>query len=106
MNFLNRKKINFIGIKESKSIARLIEQQIEKWIVREQTLMFFPNQSEYTVWIERDPTLPHIWVTLKIMIGSRTWKSHQQGQTLQEAFDHAIERLRTTEHWGFSERVA
>lgn len=89
------KQVVVYGVKPHRVLLRSIERQVEKWIEREQSLLFLPKHAEYRVEVEKEDTDPFFGCSLKIRIGSREWRSHEGGKTIQEAVSQALKRLRS-----------
>ena len=87
-------KIVFVGMKPTKTLERFVQKQIEKWINREQSLLFLPKKSFYEVTLEREIDPPSADCHLRIQIGTKIWESYDTGKTLQDALLKAIQDLR------------
>jgi hypothetical protein len=74
-------QIIFLGLKPTKALESFVQKQIEKWINREQSLLFLPKESSYEVTLERE-------------IGNKIWESYDTGKTVEDALLKAIQGLR------------
>jgi hypothetical protein len=65
-------------------MQRFVKRQVEKWIARDQSLLFLP----------RDRQGPFYACEVQIKIGSREWESHEYGRSLQDALTQSLAHMR------------
>lgn len=94
--------VTLSGFKLNRSILRHLEKRIEQWVEREQSLLFLPKVWNYSVQIDRGYTQPFYSCWMKICIGSREWKSHESGHTLEDVLLRALNHLRIIPQWTFT----
>lgn len=87
------------GLKLNRSIQRYIQRSIQRWVEREQSLLFLPKNSDYTVQLDRGFAQPFYSCLIRIKIGSREWKSQENGSSLQDALSRALNHLRVIPRW-------
>jgi hypothetical protein len=87
-------QIILLGMKPTKAFERFVEKQVEKWISREQSLLFLPKESTYEVTFEREVDPPSADCHLRVQIGAKIWESYDTGKTAQEALLKALQGLR------------
>ena len=87
-------QIVFLGMKATKALERFVQKQMEKWINREQSLLFLPEESSYEVTLERETDPPTSDCHLRVQIGTKMWESYDRGKTVQDALLKAIPGLR------------
>lgn len=92
----------FFGMKPTRSLQRYVERQIEKWIERQQTLLFFPKSGSYEVQIERTSEFPYYECALEVRLGGREWRGRDSGRTLHDALNGALRRLQTFNIYPFT----
>lgn len=97
-------RLNVYDMKPSKSLQRMVQKQVEKWIAREQSLLFLPKECSYDVTIDREPHLSLTTCELRVHIGSKIWESHEVGKTAEHALIGAIQRLRPSQLIAFAQR--
>ncbi|MGE4232643.1 MAG: hypothetical protein AB7F43_04865 [Bacteriovoracia bacterium] len=90
----DKEKIQFVGIKPTRSLFRYVELQVEKWISRERSLLFLPKSADYKVRVERDKAYPHYQCNVEVRIGSKRWHSFECGRTLHDTLNHALRHMR------------
>lgn len=91
------KVIVFRGYKASRTVVRLIENQVEKWIRREMGVHLLPENLRYRIEIEKETGLPFFSCLLKVQLGSREWRSRESGRTLPDALAHCLKRIHLNE---------
>jgi hypothetical protein len=87
-------QIIFLGLKPTKALESFVQKQIEKWINREQSLLFLPKESSYEVTLEREIDPPSSDCHLRVQIGNKIWESYDTGKTVEDALLKAIQGLR------------
>lgn len=87
------KNIELNGVRTTKPLLRFISRQVERWIERQQSLLFLSRDSSYTVSIDREVSEPYFSCQLEVKIGSRKWVSAQSGKSIQMALSMAIKHL-------------
>lgn len=87
--------IEIFGIKPTLELLVHISGAAEKWIEREQCLMFLPKISDYFVHIERQSFSHHFLCYIQVKIGARKWQHQTSEATVQEAIKKAIKGLNT-----------
>ena len=95
-------RVVFFGMKATRALQRYAERQVEKWIEREQTLLFLPKAAIFTVQVERSNEFPHYECAIEVKIGAREWRSIEGGRTLQDALKTALTQLKATQLVSFS----
>ena len=88
-------RVQFSGMRPTRSLQRDVERQIEKWIEREQSLLFLPRTGSFVAHIERTSEFPYYECALEIAIGAREWRSFEGGRTLHDALKSALRHLKT-----------
>jgi len=96
MNLFNG-RVEFFGMKPTRSLQRHVERQIEKWIERQQTLLFFPKTGNFSVQIERATECPKYECAIEVRIGTREWRSYEEGRTLQDALMATLKHLKISQ---------
>ena len=93
MNY-TEKQIVFYGVKPTKSLRKLVEKQVERWMSRQRALLSLPRHAQYRVIIERERDLPFTTCQLRFQIGPRVWESQAVGKAAQDALFHGLHRLK------------
>ena len=89
--------IQFYGIKPTKALLGFVKKKVEKWIAREQSLLFLPKVSNYSVNIERDVDSrdPFYSCHIRVTIGTRVFESRHSAEAAQEAVLQALRSMRS-----------
>ncbi len=86
--------INCSGLRISRALARVVARQVEKWISREQSLLFLPKSATYRVHLARESG-ECVSCRIEVRIGRREWSGLEEGRSVQEAVLNTLRHLRT-----------
>lgn len=95
-------RIRVFGTKPSKALMRFMKRQLEKWVEREQTLLFLPKDFSYEIKIDREPEESFFSCQISIRVGSREWTAYDGGKSIQVAFIRAYHHIRSTNDLRFA----
>lgn len=91
----NKGTIEIFGIKPTLELLVHISGMIEKWIEREQSLMFLPKISTYFVHLERQSFSRHFLCYFQVKIGSRQWQHQTSETSVPDALNATLKGLNT-----------
>lgn len=91
-----KSKITFSGVNPPDSTSKIVEHQIQKWIEREQSLLFLPKRASYTAHIEREDYRFYT-CHIEIQIGSREWSGLEEGRSIHEAVQNTLKYMKLKE---------
>ena len=92
--------IELIGIKKTRPVLSCVRHHIERWVERQQTLLFYPKSSSYRVTITHEPDAPVFTCEVQINIGSTRWTGCESGKTLQGSVELTLTHLRRDPPFG------
>lgn len=84
------------GIKASHPALRIVERHVEKWILREQSLLFLPKKAAYSAHLSKEDD-HYFTCHIEIRIGSQEWSGLDEGRSIQESVLNALRRLKRKE---------
>jgi hypothetical protein len=87
------KMIKLSGIKRTRPTLSCIRHQVEKWIEREQSLLFLPKLSQYDVTLTHDPDSMTYTCQIQVTIGSKKWFGVDTAKSLQESIARALRHM-------------
>ena len=82
--------IELIGIKKTRPVLSCVRHHIERWVERQQTLLFYPKSSSYRVTITHEPDAPVFTCEVQINIGSTRWTGCESGKA-DQCLDEILE---------------
>lgn len=85
--------LEFFGIKPTLELLENMSLAVEKWIEREQCLMFLPKTSNYFVHIERLSFSKNFLCYIQVKIGSRKWQYQTCEAIVSEAMKKTLKGL-------------
>ena len=85
--------IELIGIKKTRPTLSCIRHLTERWIERQQSLLFFPSTSSYQVTIARIRDAPIYTCEIRITVGNAHWGGCESGKTLQDSVERTLRHL-------------
>lgn len=91
-----KSKITFSGVNPPHATSKIIERQIQKWIDREQSLLFLPKRASYTAHIDREDYRFYT-CHIEIQIGSREWSGIEEGRSIHEAVQNTLKYMKLKE---------
>ena len=94
--------IELIGIKKTRPILSCVRHHVEKWIERQQSLLFYPNRSFYRVVITHEKDSPIFTCELQVNIGHIRWTGCESGKTIQDSLGRTLAHLRSNPPPGFT----
>lgn len=97
--FENDNSISFTGVRVSRSNINIIKYHVEKWIQRQQTLMFRPKQTSYSVHVTKESDV-YYSCHIEIRIGARHWSGIGEGRSIQDSVLNSLRSLKPKELLG------
>lgn len=85
--------LEIFGIKPTLELLVHISGVVERWIEREQSLMFLPKTSNYFVHLERQSFSNHFFCYVEVKIGTHQWRHQISEATVQGALKATLKGL-------------
>lgn len=96
-----KSEITFTGVNPPHATSKIIERHVQKWIDREQSLLFLPKRASFTVHIDREDYRFYI-CQIEVQVGSREWSGLEEGRSIHEAVLNTLKHMKPKEPIGLN----